>query len=224
MFESLKLSELPRRQCGVLRKASNTRPALWLIEENGLRAAVKDYTPNGFLYRHIIGRFLIWRESKAYRGLEGLKGVPTFYRVIDGVALVIEAVSGRTVEGLEKEERLPERFFQELRDLVESVHKRGFAHCDLKRAPNVLRGNDGKPYIIDWSSAISEQEFRFFPFTLIYRRFILDDFDGILKIQLRHRPEAVPLEEKRRYYHRSRVENLVRGIRDGLRSLLQKIA
>ena len=224
MFESLKLADLPKRQCRVLRKPSSTRPTLWVMEENGLRAVVKDYSPNGFFYRNIIGRFLVWREAKAYGRLRGLKGVPTLYRVIGGLALVVEEIPGKSIERLEKEKRLSGNFFKELRTLVEEVHKRGLAHCDLKRAPNILLGDDHKPYIVDWSAAILEREFRWFPLNHIYRRFLRDDLNGIIKVQLRHCPESISPAEKRRYYHRSKPERLIRAIRDRLRDLLQRIA
>ena len=224
MFDSLKLSDLPERQCRVLRKPSSTRPTLWVVEENGVRAIIKDYSTNSFLYRNTIGRFLVWRETKAYRRLAGLKGIPTLYRAIGGLALVIEEIPGKNMEGLEKEEKLSEVFFKEIHRLVDSVHRQGLAHCDLKRAPNILLGNDGSPYIVDWSASISQREFRFFPINLIYRRFLQDDINGIIKIQLRHCPDAVSPEHKRRYYHRSEAEKLVRNIRDRTRHLLQRIA
>jgi RIO-like serine/threonine protein kinase len=156
--------------------------------------------------------------------LRGLAGVPTLYQEIGGLALVFEEIQGRSLENLEKETQLPEEFFKKLRDLVTEVHGRGLAHCDLKRAPNVLSGKDGRPYILDWSSAISEREFRFFPLKIIYRRFLLDDFNAITKLQLRHCPEKISLEEKKRYEQRSGVENLIRAIRDKGRSLLKKIS
>ena len=224
MFESLKISDLPQRNRGVLRKPSSTRPTLWLVEENGVQAIVKDFSANRFFYRNTIGRFLIWRESKAYRRLRGLKGVPAFYRVIDGIALVTEEISGKNIEGLEHEKRLSDAFFEALLRLVKSVHGRGLAHCDLKRAANILAGHDGKPYIVDWSASILEREFRFFPLNLIYKRFLQDDLNAITKMRLRHCPENVTPEEKRRYDHRSRTEKIIRSMRDRLRELLQKLA
>ena len=223
-FHRLKSSRLPQRGIEVLREPSSTRPAVWIIEQDGLRAVVKDFRGSRFLYRNIVGRFLIWREKSAYRRLRGLKGVPLLYRQIGGLALVLQEIQGRALENLEKETQLSEDFFKELRDLVIEVHKRGLAHCDLKRAPNILLGNDGRPYIVDWSSAISEREFRFFPLKIIYRRFLLDDFNAITKLQLRYCPEKISLEEKERYQQRSRSENLIRGIRDKARGLLKKIS
>jgi serine/threonine protein kinase len=224
MFEALKLSDLAARNCGVLRAPSSTRPALWAAEEDGIRAVVKDYSRNGFLYRHMVGRFLIWREKRAYRRLGGLRGVPTFYRDIDGLALVIEQIPGRSLEDLEKEQPLPGAFFQDLEGLVGDIHRRGLAHCDLKRAPNILLGCDGKPYIVDWSASVSQRELGLYPLTLIYRRFIIDDFNAVTKAQLRQCPEQVSPERKERYYRRSMGERLIRAVRDRLRDLLQRMA
>ena len=223
MFDSLKLSDLSEKQCSVLRKESSTRPVIWLVEENGVRAVIKDFSTKKFLFRNIIGRFLVWREGKAYKRLKGMKGVPTLYRIIDGLALVIEEIPGRTLENLEKEMKLPEDFFDALKDLVNSFHKRGLAHCDLKRAANTMLGHDGLPYIIDWGASISEKEFRLSPLNLIYRRFLLDDYLAIIKLKLRHIPESVTQTERDLHYQRSRAERLLRGIRDRLRETLQKI-
>jgi RIO-like serine/threonine protein kinase len=224
MFESLKISDLPTQNLGVLREPSTTRPTLWLVKENGMRAVVKDYSSNRFLYRNIIGRFLLWRERKAYRRLKGLKGIPSCYRVIDGLALVIEEIPGRDIEGLENEEELSEEFFNQLQEVVQKVHSRGLAHCDLKRAPNTLLGHDGRPYLVDWSASISKREFRFFPLKLIYQRFLQDDLNAITKLKLRHCPQSVSPEEARRYFHRSKTEEMIRFVRDKLRNWLQRIA
>lgn len=224
MFDSITISNISRYQRKVLREPSSTRPALYVIQENDVRAVVKDFSPNRSLYRNIVGRFLIWRESKAYRRLTGLEGIPRYFRSIDGIALILEEIPGKNIEDVEKEEVLSKEFFEELRRLVKRVHERGLAHCDLKRAPNILLGNDGKPYIVDWSASIFKTESGFFPLNLLYRRFLLDDFNAITKIQLRHCPENVTPEEKRRHDYRSRPERFIRSIRNKARALLQKIA
>ncbi|MBU2498282.1 MAG: hypothetical protein KKE57_05230 [Proteobacteria bacterium] len=197
---------------------------MWAVEKEGARAVVKDYSANRFVYRNTVGRFLAWREKRAYQRLGGLKGIPKFYRVIDGLALVIEEIEGTHLEGLEKVERLSGGFFARMRSLVEGVHRRGMAHCDLKRAPNTLLGKDGQPYIIDWCASISENEFRIYPLNRIYRRFILDDLNAITKLQMRHCPESVSPEQRRQYDQRNLAEKVIRRVRDRLRDLLQKVA
>jgi serine/threonine protein kinase len=224
VFEQLRPDDLPVRSRTVLRERSSTRPVLWLVEEDGVEAVVKDFGRNGFLFRNTVGRFLVWREEKAYRRPKGLKGVPSFCRAIGRYALVMERIQGETLENMEQRKRLPRAYFDELEGLMEEVHRRGVAHCDLKRAPNLLLGADGRPYVVDWSAAVCRSELPFFPFTLVYRRFVQDDLRAITKMQLRHCPEEISPERLTEYRYRSRAEILIRRIRDGLRDLLKKMA
>ncbi len=224
MFETLKLSDLPKRQCAVLRNPTNTRPIVWIVEEDGVRAVVKDFSRNRFFFRNIFGRFLVWREAKAYKKMINLKGVPTFFRVIGGLALVIEEIPGTDLSKVKDKTRIPGDFFDALKEIVDGFHKRGLAHCDLKRAPNILLGHDRRPYIIDWAAAISKREFSLPLLGLVYHRFVQDDYNAITKQKLRHTPELVTPEERLRYYHRSWAERSIRAFRDRLRAILQKVA
>ena len=224
MFESLKLSDIPKQQCGILRKPSSTRSVIWLIEENGIVAAVKDFSFNGFVFRNSIGRLLIWREKKAYERLKGLKGVPELYGSIGGLALIIEHIPGKNIEPIEIVKNLSDTFFKELKDLVDNFHNLGIVHCDMKRAPNIILGDDGKPYIIDWAASISRDEFRFFPLNRIYKRFIRDDLNAIIKIRLKKNPENVSPEEKEQYNYRSLPERIIRAFKNKSRAFLKKVA
>lgn len=223
MFQNLQRSDLHTRKVELLREASSTRPAVYVIEENGVKAVVKDFSANGFLYRNLIGRFLVWREEKAYRRLRAVKGTPRLFTVLDGCALVLEHIPGRSLENTRATGKLPPAFFEDLRALVEAFHGRGICHCDLKRAANILVGDDGKPYALDWSAAIMKTEFRFPPLSLIYRRFILDDFNAVTKYQLRHCPETLTPEARERYLYRSKSEKAIRALRDRLRAFLQRV-
>ncbi len=223
MLESLNLSSLTQNHCEVLRHSSNTRPVIWVVEEKGVRSVVKDFSNSKFLYRNIIGRFLIWREHRAYKTLKGLKGIPACYGVIDRLALALEEIPSRPLKKHNKDLKLSETFFDELKNIVDNFHRRGLAHCDLKNGANVLVGEEGRPYIVDWSASISEKEFRFFPLNRIYLRFLLDDHFAIIKLKMRYAPETLTPEEKIQYAHRSRMERSVRDIRDRLRKILKKI-
>ncbi len=224
MFEDLRISDLRRRHVGVLREGSSTRPFLWAVDENGVEAVVKDFSRNRTLFRNTFGRFLVWREEKAYRRLRGLRGIPVLYRVVDGLALVMERIPGESLEDLETRRRLPKSYFDELEKIVEDAHARGVAHCDLKRAPNLLVGLDERPYVVDWSAAVCRSELPIFPFSLIYRRLVRDDLQAITKMQLRHCPEEISRDRIIEYQRCSRAERLVRRIRDLLRDLLKRLA
>ena len=223
MLESLKLSSLTENHCEVLRHSSNTRPVIWVVEENRVRTVLKDFSNSKFFYRNIIGRFLIWRERRAYETLKGLKGIPTYYGVIDGLALALEEIPSRPLKKHNKNIKLSDSFFDNLKNIIDSFHKRGLAHCDLKNGANVLVGHDGRPYIVDWSASISKKECRFFPLNRIYLRFVLDDYFAIIKLKMRYAPETLSPEEERQYAYQSHVERGVRVIRDSLRKILMKI-
>lgn len=224
MFENFRLEDITKHQCGILRKPSSTSPIIWRLKKGGVKAIVKDFRYNGFIYRNTAGRFLVWREEKAYRKLKGLTGVPRLYKSLGGLALVIEEIQGTDIETMAVVSTLDDSFYNDLKDLINRIHERGLVHCDLKRAPNIMRGLDGKPYIVDWASAISDREFRFFPLNLIYKRFIRDDLNAVTKIRLKYEPEKVSREERELYMERSRAELLIRSIKDWFKDNLKKIA
>jgi serine/threonine protein kinase len=223
-FESLQLKDLSKTGCEILRPPSSTRPAIWGVQEGGLRAVVKDFSRNRTLYRNTVGRFLIRRERKAYERLRGVEGVPAYYRIIDGLALVTERIPGTNAEDYGRDRILSREFFTELEALVSKVHRRGIAHCDLKRTPNILIGDGGRPYLVDWGASISRSEFRFGLLARIYRRFEADDTMAVIKLKLKHRPAEVTPDERDRYLRRSPPEKMIRAIRDRLRRLLKKVS
>lgn len=208
----------------ILRKATSTRPVIRLVDHEGIQAVVKDFTPNGFFYRNIAGRFLIWREARAYRKLSGLQGVPRLLEVVRGRSLMVEAISGTDLKEAGRQEKLTPDFFLSLKRLVDQVHERGVAHCDLKASGNVLFSSEGRPFIIDWGAAIFRTECRFFPLTMIYDRFVVDDNRAITKFKLRYLPDSIEEDERKQYEHRSWAEKNIRAVRDRLRKFLQAIA
>ena len=207
----------------IKRRPGNTRPIVWRTQINGKRVIVKDYRKNGSFFRNTIGRFLVWREAKAYRRLCGIKGIPKFYGIMDGLALVLEDIPGTSLGKIKKGEKLPKTFFDSLEKLVKKIHNLGIVHCDLKKANNIIIGMDGYPYIIDWGAAIYREEFDLPILRYIYERFLLDDNLAIIKHKLRFAPHLVSEEEKARYTYQSILERFIRQIRDIILPIFKKL-
>lgn len=224
MFRSLTIKNLAKNQIGLMRQPTNTRPVVRLVEENGVQGVVKEFSVNGFVYRNTIGRFLVWREGQAYQRLKGVKGIPVLFRKVDGLALVISKVPGKNLEHLSGEERPDLDFFQKLARLIQECHESGVAHCDLKRSANTMIDEFGRPYIVDWSAAITDREFCVYPLTTIYKMFVEDDLKAVTKLKLHFCPESITDEERRKYAQMGRGECAIRAIRDFARKCLQKIA
>ncbi len=248
MFDTLNPSDLNETNAQLLREPTKTRPPIWIVEEGGKKAVVKDFSRQGWFYRNVVGRMLIWRERKAYEMLQGIQGVPSLYRVIPGQALIIEAIGGQDLRNFEEElismaqdgaeasaieekrKLLSSDFFVKLKKIVDEIHERGLAHCDLKRTPNIMIAKDGNPYIVDWAAFMTKGEARIFPLNMLYKLFLQDDYLSITKLKVNNRPDLATKEEHQAYHdYKARreeagFERAVREFRKKISTLLKKMA
>lgn len=96
---------------------------------------------------HWIGGVLARHEGRLYQMSESVEGVPRFVGWWGKTGLVHEYVEGRP---LAKEDRLADGFFPRLARMLEELHRREIAYVDLEKRENVLLGDDGSPYLIDF--------------------------------------------------------------------------
>jgi serine/threonine protein kinase len=124
-----------------------------LVEARQGEVVVKDFAGRGPLVRRLLAPWLIRREERAYRRLEGLSVVPRLIGRLDAAALVIEYRPGellsRSLRG-----RVPASFLAELESAITEMHHRGIVHLDLRHRSNILAGQDGRPVLLDFTSAV----------------------------------------------------------------------
>lgn len=144
------LEALPRV---LLSRGGRGNPDVWRVDTGEGPVVVKDFAPRGRWIRRLIGPRLIDREERAYRRLAGLPAVPRLLGRVDRLALVLEYRPGvllsRSLRG-----RLPATFLDELTSAVAAMHARGVVHLDLRHRSNVLAGDDGRPVLVDFASAL----------------------------------------------------------------------
>ena len=215
-----------------LRAGGGTRPELALLEDGGGRrdacapssgrqAVLKDYRASGWLMRRWVGPWLIGREERIYRLLDGVAGIPRLVCRLDRQALLVEHIAGRSCAEY-PDRSLPAEFFDRLREVVEGIHARGVVHCDIKNRSNIVVGEDGQPYVIDFASAFARQG-RWFPFRrLLFERFRVDDLRGVAKAKVLV-ARAGTREEAHFAFHRGPLERVVRAIRDAGRWVFRVI-
>jgi len=114
---------------------------------------IKDYGSGKSLFGRLLGRFLVFREKVAYGRLNGLPGIPSYYRTVDLYALILQHVRAEPVLDVDLEQ-VPADFFRLLSELVENLHGRGVANGALHKLDNILIDNSGRPVIVDFTSAI----------------------------------------------------------------------
>lgn len=123
-----------------------------MVDVDGRAVVLKDYAPRPWPVRLLLGPWSLDREERAYRALAGVPGVPEFLGRVDRQAIALAFVPGRPLAAAARGD-LPGRFFDELDGLLEAIHARGVAHGDLHRR-DVLAGEDGRPWVVDFSTAL----------------------------------------------------------------------
>ncbi|HTF56984.1 MAG TPA: RIO1 family regulatory kinase/ATPase [Planctomycetota bacterium] len=128
-------------------------PVIRLVPRNGGQAVLKDFRSRNPLTRAVLGPILVRREFAILRRLDGIPGVPKAYGIVDGRAILLEYVPGRTL-GKFRPGELPDAFYRDLEETLDSIHRRGVVHLDLRQKKNILVADrDGRPHIIDFANA-----------------------------------------------------------------------
>ena len=165
-----------------LRKAGGTRPDLRVVDTPDGKIVVKDFKNSDTLFKLIVGPILIRREYGALRKLIDVQGIPQLVGKIDRYAVAIEHIPATSLDN-HIDEALTDQFYDSLRMVVDKMHERGVAHCDLRSRGNVMLGDDGKPYVVDFAACVYLGR-GINPLTrALYKQFVLADNNAVLRIK-----------------------------------------
>lgn len=175
-------------------------PVIRRVEHDGRPAVLKDYRTRSFLARNLFALFLVRREYQILKRLEGVGGVPRAFGVVEGRALLLEYIEGRT-SGKFKPGDLPLSVYESLRETVREIHRRGVVHLDLRQKKNILITDAGKPCVIDFGGGMAPPFFS--PLRLLMPLFRGVDELAVLKFKQRNFPsDLTEREQKRLKRHR----------------------
>jgi hypothetical protein len=130
---------------------NQTKADIWFFRLGDRRVAVKSYAPRSWLIRNTLGRWLIRRETRAYRAAAGVKGRPTFLGRLSAHALATEWVDAVPLKA-HLGARLDEKLFDRLESIVEDFHEHGVALADLHHR-DVLLGEGDQLFVVDLATA-----------------------------------------------------------------------
>jgi len=120
------------------------------IGEGGM--VVKDFAKRSW-WRRLIGWLEVDRECRAYTYLGPMPWFPAFIGRIDGDALAVERVEGKTLRFADDIDVKREDYLGQLRNAMERLTELGFLHLDARAYRNVLRRPDGRVVFIDLAGA-----------------------------------------------------------------------
>lgn len=135
-----------------IHRGRGLQSSVYLVEENGVRFAVKDYaaTPPAF---HSVAPLLVARECKALQHLDGVPGIPRFLGKIDALAFALEFIEGKPLDLFHRGQVAPV-IFENMARVIAAMHARGVAHGDLKRRSNALITPTNEVFLVDFATAI----------------------------------------------------------------------
>lgn len=175
-----------------------------------------------------IGRFLCGREVAHYERVQDLPGVPALIGRVDATGFLHDFVPGRP---LGRDDTVSDTFFAELQEMLDTLHKRDIAYVDLNKRQNILLGEDGKPYLIDFQISIycpAKGWGRIPGARWMLRRFQHADHYHLLKHKRRLRPDQLTEDERKIVEHLSiwiRLHRLIaRPLTQLRRALLKKLS
>ena len=204
------------------RTAGGTRPDLRVVGTDDGRIVVKDFWRSDLLFRLIVGPILIRREYGALVKLAGVNGVPRLVARIDRYALAVEHVPGVSLDRT-LPSALTDGFFTDLRRVIDDIHSRGVAHCDLRSRGNVMLGDDGRPYVIDFAACVFLGRGLNPFFKWLFGQFVLADRNAVLRIKDRVSPDLLSDTEKTELATPLPYERPARFIGETIRRITRKL-
>lgn len=182
-------AEMAEHTVKLMRDGGGLNAVVTLVEKDGVRWTVKDFSTRGWFSRTIVGPLLLRREAAVLARLKGIDGIAGEAFFVDRQALAIRFLEGSGLVRKKGVNRSPVdlAYMERLEALVDEMHARGVAHLDLRGTGNFIIRPDGTPGLIDFQSAVIA---RYFPGWL--RRMLehIDD-SGVLKKWNQFLPEQM---------------------------------
>jgi hypothetical protein len=143
-----------------------------------------------------VGRLLGRREQRLYAAAQDLPGVPRLLGPVGQAGFMHAFVPGRP---LARRDSVGDAFFEQLLTLLRALHARHIAYVDLNKRQNILLGDDGRPYLIDFQISLLCPPTgwrRWTPVRWLLARFQQGDYYHYLKHKRRLRPDLLTAEER----------------------------
>jgi predicted Ser/Thr protein kinase len=190
------------------------QPDIMLVEYEGKRYALKDFRSRPRAVRLLFGRWVIAREYRIMKQLEGIEGIPRLFGMVDGDGFLMEYIEGRRLPKVRNNDLAPE-CFERLERLIKAMHARGVGHGDLRRK-NVLVTRDSQPYVVDFATAFMVRGRGNLVSRWILERYCRIDELTLLKLKKYFMPEQMSEEELRRLENRPWYLSAGRFLRKGV--------
>ena len=194
--ERLEIGDVSHRLREVFKHDSWAATALYESFDGVLRV-VKLHRQEGFFGIPLtwLGRWTAGNERRLLEHLAGLRGIPTLAgSVRAGGPVLRNAVAREFIAGhpLGNHEAVSDRFFGELRLLLQKMHDRRTVYVDLHKRENIIVDQSGEPCLIDFQISLTWP--RRLPQGPIFRLMKRSDEYHLMKHWARCRPDQCGMD------------------------------
>jgi hypothetical protein len=134
-----------------------------------------------------LGRLVAGHEIRIYEKLQGVPGIPAFLGRVGSTGFLHAFIPGTD---LHSDLPLTAEFFGQLEQLFQALHERHIAYVDSNKRENILYGEDGRPWLIDFQISFhcKKGERDNFLAKMILRKFVKADWYHFYKHKTRLLP------------------------------------
>ncbi len=196
IIPTIPFAEIKPRLSGLIHQGrSGAQADIHSLEWEGNPAVLKDFSARQFWIRWTWGRIIIAREYRALRRLWGVEGIPKIYARVGSYGIVMERLNAKRLP--RNRETAPSlEYFDRAKALICALHEKGIGHGDIRRL-NLLMDDAGKPYLIDFATAVQNKEGIFgWPFRILFGRYSFVDLHQLAKMKSNFYPDHMTEEEK----------------------------
>jgi predicted Ser/Thr protein kinase len=190
--------------------------AVYLVESPRGPLIVKKAMGRGLA--RVARRGMLRREHAVYQLLRGVPGVPRCHGLNEGDELVLEYIDGRSLREVKQSFPGREQFFATLLELIQAIHRAGVAHGDLKRKDNILLGRDGRPYLIDFGTAMSAPQGAGIVRRVLFRQIRRMDLNAWVKLKYQRQWVEIARADLD-YFNPTLPERMARVVRRAWRAM-----
>ncbi|MEM7195807.1 MAG: hypothetical protein AAF402_12705 [Pseudomonadota bacterium] len=221
-ISELSADQLRAHQIQILRSAERTRGDVLLVEIDGNRAVLKDYSNANAGFAKFLGPFLAYREAKALIALGDVAAVPELISRPSSRSLLMTYLPGRRLRdagaGFDWVE-----YLRRCESAVAALHRRGVVHGDLRNATNVLIDDSDQPVFVDLVSAVHRGK-KWNPLgKLLFAQCQRLDFGAMHKLREKYASQTLTAADRSEWNRRGLLERTARYLSGLVRQIVERI-
>lgn len=128
--------------------------AVFRYHDEELDFTIKDFSTTPWIIKNTLGKLFVYREGNALKKLSANPSITKNVIFLSKYTLAFDFIKGRPLKKI-PDKTIPKEFFITLEKNIMAMHKKNIVHLDLRNLGNIIMGDDGFPYLIDFQSYLS---------------------------------------------------------------------